>query len=111
MGQEMEVTKISLREILNNSASMPWRTALFVDKEKPLELSSEVILHDPDDISDDDSDIPEAVLAAGFEYLIDTPAVQDICENARAQIENASIDKFFEALNFYLKNDAFIEFS
>lgn len=104
----MDQNVIPLKEILNNYADLTWSDAVFVDKDQKITLETMCLIHDPDDISNDDIDLPDAAINLGYDYLIDAQSLQSICINLSAQMENPSMADKLHALIYYLENDAFM---
>lgn len=97
-----------LRDALRNYTALTWSDAIFVDKSRPLGLETGCLIHDPDDINDEEADLPAAAMALGYDYLIDVQTFQSICLNLLEQTQDADAEELLGGLQFYLKNDAFI---
>lgn len=59
-----------------------------------------IVYEDKYTIPDEDID--------GFKYQLGLDQVQDIIENLTMQIENPTLEDCIEAVNYYIKNDAFV---
>ncbi|AUH64615.1 DUF7716 domain-containing protein [Paracoccus zhejiangensis] len=99
-----------ISEVLADPTAYLWKDALFAEPVKPLTAETPCMVHDPNDVEDDELDLPNAVVEAGFDYVIAMQTVQSIVENARLQGRGDSLEDRLRALNFYLENDAFITF-
>ncbi len=101
---------MDLRTVLEKATSLTWSDALFMPPDRPRSLDTPCIVHDADDVEDDDLDLPNVAISHAFDYVIGIQTVQSIVENARLQKADASIDDLFNAFEYYLGHDAFITF-
>jgi hypothetical protein len=63
------------------------------------------------DVSDDGEEIlPEQVLKQGLAYLYSGQHLADVVHNVRQQNNHASMSDYCRALDFYAKNDTFLDF-
>ncbi len=97
-----------LCDALRSYKALKWSDAIFVDTSRPLELDTACLIHDPDDVDDEEADLPDAATALGYDYLIDVQTFQSICINLLDQKSDADLAEMLHALQFYIKNDAFI---
>ena len=106
----MMTTRIRcLLEVLDIVETLPWDQALYLGGTPPWDACSPCAVLDPDEY-----DGPEERLLSGgeheFHYALSIATVQDIVANAKAQKPDVDLRGLIEALNYYYKNDAFIEF-
>ena len=94
----------NLKDAISKASELPWDYSLFVA------INSAISPETAISIVSDDEDVIE-LEKLGFEYLLTVSDMQDVVSNLDSQIGTASIDKYIEALNYYVKNDAFINFS
>lgn len=59
---------------------------------------------------DSDDFLPKQVKENGWIETLEGAAIEDLVENAKEQLGNASLNDLFRAFVFYYKNDAFLEF-
>lgn len=59
---------------------------------------------------DSDSFLPKQAQEDGWIETLEGAEIEDVVENAKAQLENASLNDLFKAFVFYYKNNAFLEF-
>ena len=97
------MTVLTLGDVFSEH-NLPWTHSLYLPCEGSWTLET------PAMIIDDRFDEPLDDVVSRFRYVLSVPDVQDIVENARLQGRVTCID-FLRAFNFYLSNDAFIDFS
>ena len=99
---------VSIREILQRPGdyqgwlhlpARPWN----------LDTLGVFVVFDKDALPDADPR-PEIAKAGGWIEVLDAPGIEDIVENARAQLVTPMIDDLFAAFQFYVEHDAFIIF-
>ena len=100
--------RASLGEVLRDPDRFPWNDALYAAAASAFAEDLPVLVHDPDDVDDDVSDLPSEAAALGYEYVLGMQTVQSIVRNARQQRPEASTTDLLDALDFYYSNDAFI---
>ncbi|CDG19899.1 conserved protein of unknown function [Xenorhabdus poinarii G6] len=59
---------------------------------------------------DSDEFLPIQAKENGWVETLDNGLIEEVVENAKAQLGNPSIDDLFNAFIFYFQHDAFIEF-
>jgi hypothetical protein len=106
---DMENTLLPIRIIFNTLNNFKWYEVVYVPKAK-LSLESKCIVHDPDDVDDEESDEPKVVSDNNLVYGLDIKGIQEIILNLKQQGVSEVTDKvLLDAFTYYLKNDAFIE--
>lgn len=66
---------------------------------------------DSSDFPPDSEDfLPKQAKENGWIETLDGVAIEDLVENAKEQLGNASLNDLFRAFVFYYKNDAFLQF-
>ena len=99
----------SLNDMLERANELPWNHHLYAPKEEALRLDSPVIvLNDGEEIERGESDEPVFTESRSMEYVLGIAAVQDIVGNLQRQTSNPSLQEKYQALLYYLSNDAFI---
>ncbi|MFC1790324.1 hypothetical protein ACFLZP_02470 [Patescibacteria group bacterium] len=88
--------KIKLSDVIQQVNELDWKLAIYSDeKEKSFEKDTVIYLANPD---------KERVDETKYFYGLSIQTLQDI-------IENASPEDLLKAINFYYKNDAFVDFN
>jgi hypothetical protein len=96
-----------LADVLAEVHSAPLTHALFVKGARPWKIDSPCQLQDTSI-----ADFDEGALAReGFRYVLGVADVQDIVLNATEQKPSVSAADLVRAFNYYVDNDAFINFS
>lgn len=108
-GEQMSDT-LQLRDVLLRCNNMRWSDGLYMNKHQMWVLGMPCIVHDVDDIEDDELDLPNVAIDLGFDYILSIQDVQGIVANARAQKADVSESQLLDAIKFYHQNDAYIEF-
>lgn len=75
-----------------------------------LDTQGVFIEEDIDDIPSD-SPIPAVLEPCHLIEILDAASIEDIIDNAKAQLETVTIEDLFRAFIFYTENDAFIQFN
>jgi len=101
---------VLLKHVLEQVESFPWTHALYADRTVPWSLQTKCLVHDPDDVASDDDDLPEIVVAAEMQDVLEIQDVKDIVANAKAQRPDVTLDELLQAFVFYIERDAFIAF-
>ena len=107
----MQETLHSFRNVLLNAEQFPWNASLYLPKVEQWELSSSCAVLTPDLERQALDEEPEFAKINNLCYVLHFSSIQDIVSNAKQQLPNADEKKIFQAFQFYLKNDAFIEFA
>jgi len=104
---------IRLGDIFNNASDFLWKYALYLPLDNDWTLETLGAVLDPMDVEnpDDPEDIPDFAKKNSLKYILMIGDFQQVVENAREQIIDITQSDLLEALKFYFKNDAFIEFS
>ncbi len=97
--------------ILNNAETFLWSDALFLPEDEVWDNNTEGLIWDPDDIEDDEDELPKAAIENKLMYTLSIQSIQLIVQNARMQKQNISEDELLEAFLFYYDNDAYIDFT
>lgn len=101
---------LHLKELLTNIDEIDWDLALYVRSSEKLSLDAKCIVLDPEETEDPDGSTYEFAIDSGFTYCLSIADIQDIKSNACQQLENPTVDSLFEAVLYYIENDAFITF-
>jgi hypothetical protein len=102
----------TLGDFVQNAHTLPWQFAVFLAGRPPFGAETRGAVLDPDECDpDQDPPLPEFARENGFACTLPVQTLQDICENARMQRGSClTVDDLIVAFNFYVANDAFIDF-
>ena len=98
----------TIRDILGVLDDLNGRHAIYF-LPGPVEIGTQCIVDDPDD-TPLNAELPVSAQDAGFSMELGVEDVREIRENARQQGRGQTIDEMLRALNYYLENDAFLDF-
>jgi hypothetical protein len=101
---------LELRNVLLNTAKLPWEDSLFLPKDKNWTLNSNCFLFNLDDLEDDE-EIPQFAIENNLDRVLSIAEIQDIVDNAHQQRPNCSELDLFKAFLYYFEHDAFSTFS
>ena len=77
----------------------------------PLQVDGVYLIDDYPDVNDKDEEVyPEMAVQKGLSYLYSGQQLADVVRNVTGQIKNPKINEFKLALDFYSKNDNFMNF-
>ena len=77
----------------------------------PLQVDGVYLIDDYPDVNDKDEEVyPEMAVLKGLSYLYSGQQLADVVRNVTGQIKNPKINEFKLALDFYSKNDNFMNF-
>jgi len=100
--------QISLRTILRDPGLF---TGWLYLPSQPWTLDTEGIFFKFDKNADPNVDqTPEVVRTNNWQEVLDAASIEDIVDNARAQLEDVSVGDLLQAFIYYVENDAFIKF-
>lgn len=99
----------TLASVLAGLENYPHYYALFIGGRRPFKSDSPCAILDPHETDDPDDDPPFAVKHRLKSHL-SVHTVRQILMNARAQRSNLTTDDAVRAINYYYRNDAFIDF-
>ena len=97
--------------ILNNMETFKWSDALFLPENEVWDKHTKGLIQDPDDIENDEDELPKAAIENHFIYTLSIQSIQLIVENAKRQKQNISDDDLLEACLFFYGDDAYMDFS
>lgn len=101
--------EMTLSDVLQNVSDLPWDKSLCFPADGPRTLESSAMVWDQDEVVDDEEE-RVALAPYGMICVLDIGTIQEIESNARQQKANCTTRELFDALVYYLRNDAFIEF-
>lgn len=93
---------MSIGELLREQHSLTWNHEVYLPKETPWDLDTDVIIHNT----------PEGgpLETEGVEYVMGVHTLQDIVQNAQSKNPESSDADLLDAFLFYCESDAFIKF-
>ena len=95
--------------ILKNIEKFKWSDALFLPEDEVWEKDTEGMVLDPDDVEDDDDDVPREAKEKHLMYALNIQTIQLIVKNLEQQNHHYSEGDLMEAFLYYYNNDAYIE--
>ena len=95
--------------ILKNIEEYRWSDALFLPKDDVWGKDTEGMVLDPDDVEDDEDDVPSEAKENHLMYTLSIQIIQSIVRNLEQQKHDFSEDDLVEAFLYYYDNDAYIE--
>jgi hypothetical protein len=103
-----EQEMMTLGQVFQNLDDLSWRDWVYTDPTS-ISIDSECIVFDPDELPPD-QEAPEAAVAAGLDESLSVADIRAIVKNAQQQGRGPTEQEFIQAFQFYIENDAFIEF-
>ena len=91
-----------LRTILDNIQSYPWDATLYLKGQHRWTPETFGVVLSPDRNPAEEDE---------FQHALSLQQVQDVIENAKNQKPDVDTEQLVEALNYYFRNDAFINLS
>ena len=98
-----------LSYILKNIDDFKWSDALFLPEDDAWEKDTEGMVLDPDDVEDDEDDVPRDAKENNLMYALGIQTIQSIVSNLKQQKPDISENDLLEAFLYYYNNDAYIE--
>ena len=95
--------------ILKNIKDFKWSDALFLPEDEVWEKDTKGMFLDPDDVEDDEDDVPREAKENHLVYTLGIQTIQLIVRNLEQQKHDISEDDLIEAFLYYYENDAYIE--
>lgn len=77
----------------------------------PLQVDGVYLVDDYPDVADDEEIYPKVVMLKNLNFLYSGQQFADVIKNVMNQVKNPNISEFKLALDFYSKNDNFLNFS
>lgn len=106
--RECEIYMKKLSFILKNIKEFRWSDALFLPKDEIWGKNSEGMVLDPDDVEDEEDDVPREAKEKHLMYALGIQTIQSIVSNLEQQKHDISEDDLVEAFLYYYDNDAYI---
>ncbi|MEO3943820.1 hypothetical protein [Gorillibacterium sp. CAU 1737] len=100
--------RMTLRTILTQIETFEWSDALFLPENETWSLETQGAVLDPDDVEDDEDEVPKFAKDHDLMYALDIQTIQGIVENAYEQKSECTDQELFEAFTYYYDHDAFI---
>lgn len=99
---------ISIREVLQEPEM---HSGWLYLPEQPWTLETQgVFVVDDKDVDPDEDLVPAIVQENNWQEVLDSDTIEDVVENAKAQVVSPTVSQLFEAFIYYVENDAFIDF-
>lgn len=94
--------------ILKKIEEFKWSDALFLPEDETWGKNTEGMVLDPDDVEDDEDDVPQKAKEKHLMYTLSIQTIQSIVRNLEQQKYDISEDDLVEAFLYYYDNDAYI---
>lgn len=101
--------KFTLSEVLSNIEDFSWSDALYLPDDEVWGQYTKGIVLDPDDVEDDEDDLPKYAKDHNLTYALSIQEIKGIVDNLREQKRESTIEDLFQAYLFYYDHDAFID--
>lgn len=101
---------ITLGMVLQNINNYKWSDALFLLDEDEWGEDTKGVILDPDDVENDEEDVPKFAKENNMVDALDIGTIQEIYDNAIQQKKECTLDELISAYLYYYNNDAFITF-
>lgn len=100
----------SIREVLQNIAHMPDSWFYLPATPWTLDTRGAFSLDSWDFAPDSTDHLPPQVFSEGWVATLEKAMIEDVIFNADQQVTHASLEIYFQAFEFFYRNDAFMEF-
>jgi hypothetical protein len=94
------IFKASLKEVLLKANELPWDHDLYLNQGDNISIDSPAIVINDDEV--------ESIELENMKYIIGISSIQGVVENIRQQVNSPNLNQLFEAFEYYIENDAFI---
>lgn len=108
MGEGIALQK-KLLDVFRELDTLTWHHVVYLPPGS-FSVDTVCLVLDPDDV-DPDEELPEEARNAGYRAGLGIDDIRSIRENARQQGRAPTDEEMVRAFDYYLQNDAFIEFS
>ena len=98
-----------LSYILKNIDEFKWSDAIFLPEDEVWEKDTKGMVLDPDDVEDDEDDVPREAKEKHLMYALSIQTIQSIVSNLKQQMHDISENDLVETFLYYYNNDAYIE--
>ncbi len=105
----MSLIIVSISDFFNRIQTFDINYCIYIPNDT-LKLGDKILIHDPDDIDDYDYDEPLPAREMGLKEGISVIDCLGIINNLKNQGVSVDAEIFLKGLNYYLQNDAFIEY-
>jgi len=95
-----------IKELLAKPSEYEWNYSVYIPDSINIQLETECIILDCEEFEDPDN--PEPVLEKGYKYFMSVSQFQDVVSNIEQQDKSASLKQKLAGMEYYYKNDAFI---
>lgn len=102
--------KKTLREILSNPDILPETWLYLPQEEWNLDTEGVFSKDSLDYPPDSDEYLPIEAKKYGWKEVLDKASIEDVISYTKNQLANPTLEQLLEAMIFYYRNDAFLEF-
>lgn len=103
----MDIKLENITTILEKINDISWKLSLYSAEQYPFNTESVGVVLDA---NEEEYAHAAFIKENNLRYILGIQTIQDIVINAKGQKHDVSTNNLLEALNFYIKNDAFIKF-
>ena len=104
--------ELNLESVLDKIESMEWNLDAYVPFDESISMSTTVLIIDDDEEDErDEQDEPIYPASKGYKSFLSVANLQSIKNNLLEQKVNYERRDLMNAVNYYYKNDAFIQIS
>lgn len=96
--------------ILENIDKFKWSDALYLPEDETWNKDTEGMVLDPDDVEDDEDEVPKEAKEKNLIYALNIQIIQSIVDNSYQQKSKLSVEELVEAYLYYYDYDAYIDF-
>ena len=97
-----------LSVILKNIEEFKWSDALFLPEDEIWEKDTEGMVLDPNDVEDDEDDVPREAKEKRLMYTLGIQTIQSVVRNLKQQEHDISEVDLVAAFLYYYENDAYM---
>ncbi len=101
---------IELGNLLKRVNEFNWSDSLYLPEDAVWNLTTKGLILDPDDVEDDEDDVPKLAKDNDMIDALSIQTIQGIVKNAYEQKSNCTVEELLEAYLYYFDNDAYIDF-
>lgn len=98
-----------LISVLRNIKDFTWSDALFLPEDEVWGTESKCLVWNPDDIENEEDEVPKIALENGLMYALGIQTVMAIVDNYYETHDRITDNGLVDAFLYYYDNDAFIK--
>lgn len=102
---------IELENLLKKVNEFNWSDSLYLPEDDVWSLTTKGLVLDPDDVEDDDDEVPKLAKEHDMIDALSIQTIQGIVKNAYEQKSDCTVEELLEAYLYYFDHDAYIDFA